>query len=214
MDGHAAALGLSEPAERSGVAGILAELRREACACRLCASMGPHRKPPPDPPGLAATGCMLVAEAPAPDGSDLLGATRAVLRSAIRGMHDPRFREVEDLFFVTHAVRCIPPHPAGPDRARPPSRVEWRTCSPYLDFEIRALHPRVIVTIGGRAAEAVLGRKVAIRTEHEHRHRLGGAELITLLAPSPHNRASLKAVGLTVESYAARLAELFATLLP
>jgi len=212
MDGSAAASGLRAPAERSGIVGILAELRREACNCRLCSGMTPHRKPRPDPTGTTATGCMLVAEAPAPCGSLLSETTRSVLDRAVRAMNDPRFRTVEDLFYVTCAVRCIPPHPAGPDRARPPSRAEWRMCSPYLRFEIRALHPRKIVTLGGRAAEAVLGRKVAIRTEHERRHRSGDAEVITLLAPSPHNRASLKALGLTLESYAARLAVLFESL--
>jgi len=70
---------------------------------------------------------------------------------------------------------------------RAPSRAEWRTCSPYLHFEIRALHPRCILTLGGRAAEVV-----------------------TLLAPSPHNRAAFKALDRTIDTYRDRLACIFA----
>ena len=92
-------------------------------------------------------------------------------------------------------------------------RAECRTCHPYLRFEMRALHPRLAIAVGARAAEAVLGEPVKICAEHGRRRRIHDIEVLTVIAPSPFNRVSLKRLELTIDSYQLWLTGLFGALI-
>ena len=52
--------------------------------------------------------------------------------------------------FITAACRCVPP-------GNRPSREELASCAGFLDRELRALRPRVVLALGRVAWEAVLG---------------------------------------------------------
>jgi DNA polymerase len=195
------------------VAGVVAEIRAGIGACRLCPAMSPHRKVPPESFGTTRTGYVLVAEAPGNGGAPFGDAPGAVLREALKQARDEEYRTLEDLFFLTHAVRCVPFAPKGDARTRAPKRSECVACRPYLAFELRALHPRLILAVGGKAAEGVLGHPVRMESEHGQRRRLGDLELLTVLVPSPHNRAALKRHGFTIESYTRWLTGLFGSLI-
>jgi DNA polymerase len=195
-----------DQARASGIAGILAELRAEVAACRICPAMQPFHKGGEAPLGTLQTGYMLVGEAPGRGTSEMLDA-------ALAELDDPRFRTLGDLFFLADSVRCRPPHAKDAKKTRAPTRPECRNCAPYLHFEIRTLHPRLIVALGAKAAEAVLGRALKIEDEHGRRHHLGDVEVLTLIMPTPHNRASLKRLDMTVESYQRWLTGLFGALI-
>lgn len=201
------------PARPNGVAGIVAGIRAGIASCKLCPAMRPHRKLPPESFGTTRTGYVLVAEAPGPKGDLFRDAAGAVLREALAQTHDDEYRALEDLFFVTHAVRCVPKNPKAKGKTRAPKRSECSSCRPYLAFELRALHPKLVVAVGGKAAEAVLGRPVAMETEHGQRRRIGDIEILTVLVPSPHNRGALKRHGFGIESYTRWLAGLFGALI-
>jgi hypothetical protein len=49
--------------------------------------------------------------------------------------------------------------------------------------------------------------------EHGQRRRIGDIELLTVLVPSPHNRAAIKRKGFSMESYTRWLAGLFGALI-
>jgi DNA polymerase len=196
----------------NGVAGIVAEIRAGIGVCRLCSGMRPCQKLPPDSYGTTRTGYMLVGEAPGRSPQAFDDAAGAVLRRSLRDVGDEEYRDLEDLFFLTHAARCVPPHPKEERKTRPPSLVECRTCRPYLRFEIRALHPRLVIAVGNRAAAAVLGRPVKIGEAHGCRHRLGDVEVLTLISPSPHNRVALRKLEMTIENYGRWLTGLFGAL--
>ena len=202
-----AALDQTESVSRSpGIAGILAEVRAEVSACRICPGMKPFRKGGKTPLGSLDTGYMLVGEAPG-------RGTEEMLREALEAVGDERFRRLGDLFFLADAVRCRPPHQKTKDRTRSPSRPECRNCKPYLHFEIRTLHPCMVVTLGAKAAEAVLDRPVKIEQEHGKRHLLQEVEVLTLLMPTPNNSASLKRLDMTVAGYKRWLTGLFGSLI-
>ena len=206
---------LQEVMQTNGVAGIIAEIRAEVGACRLCKGMRPFKKTGPESFGTTTTGYMLVGDAPT-YGAPFDDSAGAVLRQSLRDVGDEEYAELEDLFFLAHTTRCVAPHPdntRNKKKTRPPTRVECRTCRPYLQFEIRAMHPKLILAIGGRAATAVLGEPVKIVEVHGHRHRIRDAEVLTLLAPSPHNRVALKKLDMTIEGYGRWLTGLFGALI-
>jgi DNA polymerase len=197
----------------TGVAGIVAGIRAGIGTCKLCPAMRPFRKLPPDSFGTTRTGYVLVSEAPGPKGDLFRDAAGAVLREALEQAHDDEYRRLEDLFFLTHAVRCVPMNAKSKAKTRAPKRSECGACRPYLAFELRALHPKLVLAVGGKAAEAVLGEPVVMEAEHGRRRRIGDIELLTVLVPSPHNRAALKRKGFSVESYTRWLAGLFGALI-
>jgi len=61
----------------------------------------------------------------------------------------------EDVY-ICNIVKCRPP------KNRDPQLDEVASCSPFLEKQIRAIAPRVIVTLGKPAAQKMLGRPVAI----------------------------------------------------
>lgn len=63
-----------------------------------------------------------------------------------------------------------PPVPRWQDE--PPIPANWKACMPRLHEEIYLVDPRVIVTLGGTAAEALLGKKVAITQKRGEPERL------------------------------------------
>jgi uracil-DNA glycosylase family 4 len=196
----------------SGILGLVAGIRAGIATCRLCPAMRPFRKLPPESFGTTRTGYVLISEAPGPKGELFRDAAGAVLREALAQAGDEEYRGLEDLFFLTHAVRCVPSDPKAKAKTRAPKRSECGACRPYLAFELRTLHPKLVLAVGGKAAE-VLGEPVVMEDEHGRRRRIGDIELLTVLVPSPHNRAALKRKGFSVESYTRWLAGLFGALI-
>jgi len=195
------------------VGGLLADLRADVAACRLCPRMAPYKKTAPDTAGTLASGFVLVAGAPDKRGRLFRDAAGEALRAALRDAGAPDYRELEQLFFVTTATRCSPRRPHDRRKSRPPSAVECRTCRPFLHLEMRALHPRLILTVGKQAGAALLDEPVRIEEIHGRRHRLREGQVLTLISPAPTNRASMKRLGLTPEGYGRWLTGLFGSLI-
>jgi len=60
--------------------------------------------------------------------------------------------------YVTNAVKHFKWEPRGKRRIhKKPNAAEIAACRPWLDAEIAALHPKVIVCLGATAAQALLG---------------------------------------------------------
>ncbi len=58
--------------------------------------------------------------------------------------------------YIANIVKCRPPG------NRDPERDEIETCSPFLEKQIEAIRPRVIVTLGGPATKTLLSTKIGI----------------------------------------------------
>jgi len=196
-----------------GVAAVIADLRTEVAACRLCPAMKPFDQHPPQAFGTTTTGYMLVGDSPRGGERPFCDSKGQVMREALAAVDDGAYRDLEDLFFIADAVRCRPPNRQNAKRTRTPTKGECGNCRPYLMFEMRALHPRLILAVGKHGAEAVLGRPVKIEAEHGCRTRVGDIEVLPLITPSPHNRISLRKLGLTIDDYRRHLTELFAEMI-
>jgi len=131
------------------VAEELEAIGREVHGCRSCPLWKTrNRAVPGEGPGYAK--CMLIGESPGAD-EDRVGRP-FVGRSGryLNGVLEEHGLNRESLF-ITGSVKC---HPPG---NRDPRRLELESCRPYLDRQIRAISPRVIVLLGRIATRGFLG---------------------------------------------------------
>jgi uracil-DNA glycosylase family protein len=101
---------------------------------------------------------MLVGEQPGDaedkEGRPFVGPAGRLLDRALEGAGIDR-REV----YVTNAVKHFKWVPRGKRRIHSkPGAREIRACAPWLEAEIRAIGPEVIVCLGATAAQALLGK--------------------------------------------------------
>lgn len=135
---------------------------------------------------------VLVGEAPGiasiENGRQWTGAGGMILRREIRRLG----LDLEDLFYLTNAVKCWPTarNRAGHDRPgnRSPLASEARRCRPFLTAELEALRPEVVVAVGAVASRAVLDRPVRLPDDHGRRYRVGRREVVVLLHPANASR--------------------------
>ncbi len=71
--------------------------------------------------------------------------------------------------FLTTTVRCVPKAPP-PDMIRTPTKEEIAACSDYLDQEIAAIKPTVIVPMGTLAVKRIFGRVVTLSDTRGKEH--------------------------------------------
>ena len=162
----------------------------ELTACRLCGHQGviPVVSRPASPRA------MLVGQAPgqteAVDQRPFAGrAGKTLFRWLERaGVDEARARE---LLYIAAITRCYPgPSPSGRGD-RVPSRRERDLCADWLDRELLALRPPLIIPVGRLAIERFLGAAPldqvvgrAIRIEHP------GGEAVAVALPHPSGASS------------------------
>ncbi len=80
--------------------------------------------------------------------------------------------------YICNIVKCRPPG------NRNPKPDEVSACRPFLDGQIAALKPKVIVTLGKPAASLLLGRDVPITRVRGTWHEYQGIPLMPTLHPA------------------------------
>ncbi len=189
-------------------------LQRAIAACRACPSMKPWRRFGVEAYGDGATGYLLVGEAPGyvswRNRRRFTGPAGLLIRRALRHVGHPRYRDLEDLFYMTDAVKCHPAPPHNPASNRSPSRGELAACSGFLADELRVLRPAAIVTFGKTAAEAV-----ARALDTAKAAGLGGRvpEVLSFPHPSPRNRVAIRKQYPTMQAFEETLAATFRRLI-
>jgi len=110
---------------------------------------------------------MFIGEGPGAEedrrGLPFVGRAGELLTQMIeKGLGTPR-----SSVYICNIVKCRPP------QNRTPLADEVTTCRPFLDGQISAVRPRVIVALGKPSASLLLGRDIAITrvrgTWHEYR---------------------------------------------
>ncbi|MDQ6733831.1 MAG: uracil-DNA glycosylase family protein [Nitrospirota bacterium] len=121
--------------------------------------MNPWRQFESDAYGTACTGYVLVGEAPGYKSWEqrrrFTGPAGMLIRHALCQVAHPRYRSLEDLFYMTDVVKCHPASGLKSISNRSPRRCEVQACVGYLSREIHLLRPSTIVTFGKTAATAV-----------------------------------------------------------
>jgi DNA polymerase len=120
---------------------------------------------------------MFVGEAPGREedeqGLPFVGAAGQLLTKIIEAMGTTR-----DDVYIVNTVKCRPPENRNPE----PDEVA--ACRPFLEEQIRLVAPRVIVTLGTFAAQAILGTDEPISQLRGRWHLAHGAEVMPTYHPA------------------------------
>ena len=96
--------------------------------------------------------------------------------------------------YATNAVKHFKHVARGTRRLhKKPGTGEVTACHPWLEAEVRAVRPAVIVALGATAARAVLGRPVGIAASRRVVHEAMGASVVVTYHPSAVLRADERA---------------------
>lgn len=133
---------------------------------------------------------MLVGEQPGDQedlaGSPFVGPSGKLLRRALSKAGVP-----DNGIFITNAVKHFRWHMVGKRRmGDKPTLQQIRACKPWLEAEIEAVQPRVIVALGTTAGVALFERAVSI--QHDGYHFVGGEDGEPFLLLLQHPSALLR----------------------
>ncbi|MFB6353890.1 MAG: uracil-DNA glycosylase family protein [Halobacteriales archaeon] len=152
----------------------------EVADCERCPALVESRSRIVNGVGPVEADLLFVGEGPGEQedaqGEPFVGRSGAVLDEALRehglGRADVR---------ITNCVKCRPPE------NRDPTADELANCRDYLEAEIDAVDPAVVVALGKVPAEHLLGRPVAVTSEAGtvERAPLGGADRDVLVCVHP-----------------------------
>jgi uracil-DNA glycosylase len=163
----------------------LAALADDVLACRACVAAGWLARANPIRPGLIdEPRLMLIGQAPGPvtdrKGYHFAGPAGRFLEIWLERAGFPigYFREH---VYLSSLTRCFPGKSPSGNGDRPPSRAEMALCRPFLDRELAALAPAVVLLVGKMAIDAFLGKQPLTATVGRVFERDG-----RLYLPLPH----------------------------
>ena len=171
---------------------VFKQLMDEAAVCTRCPAMCGRRAVLSERNGSIDARVMFIGEAPGRKGAD---RTRVPFSGDQSGVNLDRFLSSIGLtrneIFITSAALCNPRSESGANRK--PTQKELQNCSDFLRRTIEVVDPRVIVTLGSVALEALkriqyheLNLKESAARVHSWNERV----LVPIYHPSPQVLAS------------------------
>src|SRR5579862_8093928 len=140
--------------------------------------------------GMPTAKIMLVGEQPGNqedlEGKPFVGPAGKLLDAALEEAGIDRSK-----VYVTNAVKHFKWEPRGKRRIhKKPNAVEIAACRQWLDGEMAALKPKVIVCLGATAAQALLGKDFRVT---QHRGEFLKSPLAPILMATVHPSSILRA---------------------
>lgn len=168
------------------------KLAAEAAACTLCPALCNRAAVLSDLNGPLSAHVMFVGEAPGRKGAD---RTRIPFSGDQSGKNFDRFLSSinlrRDQIFITSAALCNPQTPSGANRK--PTSTEVANCSEFLRRAIEIVAPRVMVTLGSVALDALKRihyHELTLKNDVGTVKDWDGRLLVPLYHPSPQVLAS------------------------
>lgn len=168
------------------------ELIEEAAGCTLCPAMCGRSAVLSELNGSPEARIMFIGEAPGRKGAD---RTRVPFSGDQSGANLDRFLDSINLtrkeIFITSAALCNPRSESGANRK--PTQKELSNCSSFLRKTIEFIDPRVIVTLGSVALEAlkrIQYHELSLKTSAAQVHTWNERVLVPIYHPSPQVLAS------------------------
>jgi len=106
-------------------------------------------------------------------GRPFVGPAGELLNGILAAIEIPR-----EAVYIANIVKCRPP------QNRKPLPDEVAACLPYLHRQLALIQPKVIVALGGTAAEGLLGVKKSLGDLRGKVHRLDGIPLVVTYHPA------------------------------
>ena len=168
------------------------ELVNDAAGCTLCPAMCGRSAVLSELNGSPDARIMFIGEAPGRKGAD---RTRVPFSGDQSGANLDRFLSSINLtrkeIFITSAALCNPRSESGANRK--PTQKELSNCSTFLRRTIELVDPRVIVTLGSVALEAIKRiqyHELSLKTSASQIHSWNDRVLVPIYHPSPQVLAS------------------------
>ena len=168
------------------------ELVKDAAGCTLCPAMCGRSAVLSELNGSPDARIMFIGEAPGRKGAD---RTRVPFSGDQSGANFDRFlgsiNVTRKEIFITSAALCNPRSESGANRK--PSQKELANCSSFLRRTIDVVNPRVIVTLGSVALEAlkrIQYHELNLKTAAAQIHSWNNRVLVPIYHPSPQVLAS------------------------
>jgi len=168
------------------------ELVKDAAGCTLCPAMCGRSAVLSELNGSPEARIMFIGEAPGRKGAD---RTRVPFSGDQSGANLDRFLSSINLtrkeIFITSAALCNPRSESGANRK--PSQKELANCSQFLRRTIGIVDPRVIVTLGSVALEAlkrIQYHELSLKTAASQIQAWNERVLVPIYHPSPQVLAS------------------------
>ncbi len=167
-------------------------LTSEASQCTLCPKMCGRSAVLSELNGSIEAKILFIGEAPGRKGAD---RTRIPFSGDQSGLNLDRYLESiglrRDQVFITSAALCNPRTESGANRK--PTQKELANCSDFLRRTIRLINPRVVVTLGSVALEALKRihyHEFTLKDSAAQVQRWDGRLLVPIYHPSPQVLAS------------------------
>ena len=171
---------------------LFKELSTEAANCTHCPSMCGRSAVLSELNGSIEAEVMFIGEAPGRKGAD---RTRVPFSGDQSGANFDRFLAsiglTREQIFITSAALCNPRAESGANRK--PTKKELANCSGFLSRTIKLVDPRVIVTLGSVALEALKGihyHELSLKESAAKIHTWDNRVLVPIYHPSPQVLAS------------------------
>ncbi len=103
--------------------------------------------------------------------------------------------------YICNAIKCRPPN------NRRPKKAELAACRPWLNLQLEAMNPKVIVLTGATAVEAILGIKGGMTQLRGQWQSWNGRAVMPIFHPSYLLRNPSKAAGAPLDLTRQDLAE-------
>ena len=168
------------------------ELVKDAASCTLCPAMCGRSAVLSDLNGSPDARIMFIGEAPGRKGAD---RTRVPFSGDQSGANFDRFLGSISLtrkeIFITSAALCNPRSESGANRK--PTQKELANCSGFLRRTIDVVNPRMIVTLGSVALEAlkrIQYHELNLKTAASQIQSWNDRVLVPIYHPSPQVLAS------------------------
>jgi DNA polymerase len=167
----------------------LPTLRKAAATCRAC-DLWKSGTQTVFGEGTRAAEVMLVGEQPGDrediEGAPFVGPAGRMLDKALIEADIER-RSV----YLTNVVKHFKWEPRGKRRIhKKPNMQQISACRPWLDAELKAVHPRAVVCLGATAAQALIGRGFKVSTQ---RGELVESRLAEIVTATVHPSSILRA---------------------
>lgn len=168
------------------------QLMKDASNCTLCPKMCGRSAVLSELNGSPEARVMFIGEAPGRKGAD---RTRIPFSGDQSGANFDRFLNSIELtrkeIFITSGALCNPRSESGANRK--PTQKELKNCSSFLRRTIEVVNPRVIVTLGSVALEAlkrIQYHELSLKESAARIHEWNDRVLVPIYHPSPQVLAS------------------------
>jgi DNA polymerase len=154
---------------------LLTTIAEESAACTLCELQHSRKNAVPGA-GPPEAEIMFIGEGPGfhenEQGRPFVGAAGKYLEELLAGVALTR-----EQVFITNVVKCRPPG------NRDPQIEELQACNGYLERQIQAINPKVIVTLG-RFSMAHFLPNARVSQVHGKAVRVGGRTIVPMYHPA------------------------------